>query len=61
MTALKVVCPVCQKPMRIRVDGTLTKHGHRYNTQEKAGHKQGRCLGSGKRPEEMIERACALA
>ena len=56
----KTICPVCHKLMRIRVDGTLTKHGHKYNTQEKAGHKQGRCLGSGKHPE-AAKSVCTLA
>lgn len=54
---LKAICPICHKSVRIRVDGTLNKHGYKNNVREKAEHKPSRCLASGKTIDYFIERA----
>lgn len=56
----KAICPVCFKLAKVRVDGTLNRHGYRNNTQEQADHKQRSCPGSGK-PPESAQSTCAFA
>jgi hypothetical protein len=51
------MCPLCHKFVRIRVNGTLNKHGYKNNTHNKADHKPSRCLASGKTIDYFIERA----
>jgi len=53
----KALCPICHKSVRIRVDGTLNRHGYRNNIGEKAEHKPSRCIASGKPIDYFIERA----
>jgi len=53
----KVLCPICHKIVRIRVDGTLNRHGYRNNIGEKTEHKPRRCIASGKPIDYFIERA----
>lgn len=55
--AAKVICPLCHKPVRVRVDGTLNKHGYTNNVREKAEHKSNRCIASGKTFDYYVERA----
>jgi hypothetical protein len=56
----KAICPVCLKLAKVRVDGTLNRHGYRNNTREQADHKQRSCSGSGKTPE-AAKSVCTLA
>jgi hypothetical protein len=53
----KALCPLCHKFVRIRVNGTLNKHGYKNNTHNKAEHKPSRCIASGKPIDYFIERA----
>lgn len=55
--AERVLCPICHKSVRVRVDGTFNRHGYKNNVRENAEHKPSRCIASGKTIEHFIERA----